>query len=284
LNKYYSFFKIYKNKGFRKLKFFFLQLFKLFKYDNLNIINESCAFFSKGKTTKFKNKVGAPSFLIIKKKRKKNLIKLISYINVVHMLYGSFYLNYKNKNNVVLKYYFYFYNFVLKIFVKLLNNFKFIVLGKFKLNIEKFIWFKIFLIFSYYRKVLNNKLYKSVKFKVAAAKYNLVNIKFNYFLKKMPENRKKRVNETLDSVIKDFKLRFMYVKKIKKYKIGNYFFYLKLSKLKKIYRRLYFKLGRMLHFKKKNILKVSKLMSFIRSNKLKKKMVFKLVGLKRIIL
>jgi hypothetical protein len=109
-------------------------------------------------------------------------------------------------------------------------------------------------------------------------------MKFGHFFKKMSEQRKVLFNGALDVTIKDFKQRFPYVKKIKKYKIGNYFFYLKLNKLKKMYSRLYFKLGRMRHFQKTNILKVSKLMSFIRSNKLKKKRVFKFVGLKRIIL
>jgi hypothetical protein len=175
----------------------------------------------------------------------------------------------------------------------LLNNFKFIVLGKFKLNVERFIWFKIFLIFSYYRRVLAKnirgegpykRLYKDIKLKTAAAKHNAVNAKFNCFIKKMSELQKKRANEKLDFAVNNFKSRFMYVKKIRRYKIGCYFFHLKLNKLKKMYSRLYFKLGRMQHFRKKNVLKVDKLMSFIRSNKLKKKKVFKFVGLQDITL
>jgi hypothetical protein len=79
LNKCYSFFKIYKSRDIRKLKFFFTRLIKLLRYDDFNVINKSCAFLGKGKMVKFKSKVEAPSFLIAKKKKKK--------VNKINFLY-----------------------------------------------------------------------------------------------------------------------------------------------------------------------------------------------------
>lgn len=75
----------------------------------------------------------------LKKKKIINGIKLNFFVNYLYRLYTNNYLNYKNKNNIILKYYFYFYNFIIKIFIKLLNNFKFIILNKYNYMVQKFI-------------------------------------------------------------------------------------------------------------------------------------------------
>jgi hypothetical protein len=135
LNKYLSNFKIYKKK--KRLKLFFINLIQSLKYNDSYFFNKSY-FYLINKKIKLKYKI--KNYYFNKKEQpKRNAIKLNFFINYFYRLYVNQYLNYKNKNNILLKYYFYFYNFIIKIFIKLLNNFKFIILNKYNNIIKKFI-------------------------------------------------------------------------------------------------------------------------------------------------
>jgi hypothetical protein len=70
----------------------------------------------------------------LNKNKKKALIKLHTFINYFSQLYLNQYLNSNKKQNIVLKQYFYFYSYIMKIFIKLLNNFKFVLFDKFNKN------------------------------------------------------------------------------------------------------------------------------------------------------
>jgi hypothetical protein len=58
---------------------------------------------------------------------------------------------------------------------------------------------------------------------------------------------------------KTLSLRFILIKKIKLYKKGNYFFFLTLNKLKKIYLQLNYKINKIKYFKENKMLKMHKL-------------------------
>ena len=65
--------------------------------------------------------------------------KINIYINYLYKLYVQYYYISKQFNNVILKYYFYFYNFIIKIFIKILNNFKVFLLNESNIIIKNFI-------------------------------------------------------------------------------------------------------------------------------------------------
>ena len=123
-NKYLSIFKIYRNK--KKLKWFFINFIQSLKYNDCYFFNKSW-FYLINKKIKVKYKIN--NLLEKKQLRQKNSIKLNFFVNYFYRLFINQYLNYKNKNNIILKYYFYFYNFIIKIFIKMtcfLSNFRFI--------------------------------------------------------------------------------------------------------------------------------------------------------------
>ena len=290
LNKYLSNFKIYKNR--KKLKWFFINLIQSLKYNDSYFFNKS-SFYLKNKKMKLKYRMKNYFSNKLKERKIINGIKLNFFVNYLYRLYTNNYLNYKNKNNIILKYYFYFYNFIIKIFIKLLNNFKFIILNKYTYMVKKFIWFKIFLIFSYYRKILVNSLLEkrgnklkfnslidNIKWKKKQIRNKIVTLKFNCFIKHLPEWRKKFVIEKFKFFKKNLNLRFRLIRKIKRYKKGNYFHFLKLNKLKKIYLKLNYKIGKMKYFKNKKKLEIYRLLKFIKNNKLKKRRIFKLLDIK----
>ena len=301
LNKFLNNFKVYKNKNNNKLKWFIIKLVQSLKCNNFYLLNKLLATYkNKNVLLKYKEE----SLLFIRHLKKKKLVKINFFIGLFYRLYNSYYLNYKSKNNVLLKNYFYFYNFIIKIFLKLFSSFKFIILNAhFKFNknnlIRNFIQFKLILIFFYYKKILSCSIFKNSKLKKkkiinkiltlnvksnsSFAKNKVLNLKFNNFIQNIPEWRRKFINEKLSFFIKKLNARAFFIKKLKRYKKGDYFFFLKLNKLKEIYNRLYFKLNRMKSFKKKNILNMYKLFRFINNNKLKKKKVFKFLklGLKK---
>jgi len=121
---------------------------------------------------------------------------------------------------------------------------------------------------------------QNLKWKTRKIKDKILSLKFNCFIKNLPKWRKKLINERFSTFKKTLNLRFILIKKIRLYKKGNYFIFLTLNKLKKIYLRLNYKINKMKYFKENNILKMYKLWKFIKNNKLKKKPILKLLGLK----
>jgi hypothetical protein len=249
----------------------------------------------------FKLKYKTNNLFYFKKENTQNkFIKLNFFINYLFKFYVSKNLSINNEYNIILKYYFYFYNFIIKIFVKLLYNLKLIILNKYNLDqaMKKFIWVKIFLVFLYYRKILINNIYsklinknnkqsyklrkliKNIYFKRNVIKNSLITTKFNFFIKKLPQWRKKVVNEKLNKFLKTLRMRISLISKITYYKNGNYFIFLRVNKLKQIHRRLINKMNKMKNFKNLGILKKPKLIGFIKNNKLKPKRVFNFIGLK----
>jgi hypothetical protein len=227
----------------------------------------------------------------LNKNKKKALIKLHTFINYFSQLYLNQYLNSNKKQNIVLKQYFYFYSYIMKIFIKLLNNFKFVLFDKFNKNnsiIFKLIWIRIFLIFLYYKKFVIfkkkriskiNFLIDNLKLKKDLLKVNKINFYFKYFMKNLPEWRKKIVNEKIKKFKINLQLRLKYIKLIRVYKNGKDFIFFNLFKLRKIYLRLKYKIKRMQKYKKKGTLKKYKLMYFIKRNNLKKHYILRLLGL-----
>jgi len=176
----------------------------------------------------------------------------------------------------------------MKIFIKLLNNFKFILLNKNNSIISKIIWFKIFLIFLYYKKFVIyrkksirkiNNLVKYLKLKNNLLSNYKTNFNYKYFLKNSPEWRKKIVIEKVQKFKNKLQLRLKYIKKIKLYKKGKDFIFFNFFKLRKTHLRLQRKIKKMENFKKRGVLKKYKLMYFIKRNNLKTNYILKLLGL-----
>lgn len=191
----------------------------------------------------------------------------------------------------MLQYYFYFYNFIIKIFIKLFYSFKFLIFSKNSIVIKKIIWFKIMLIFLYYKKIIingkkfkkrgaYNKLIKKFKLNGLRLTNKLLSLKVKFYIKNLPEWKKKFVTGRMQKFTKSLSLRLKLLRQIKLYKKGGYFYFLRVKKLKQIYTRLAFKIKRMKSFKSRGVLKMFKLMKFIKNNKLKKKSIFRVVGVR----
>lgn len=258
------------------LKFCFIKQKKRINFGKFSFLNKSF-FFSKNKR---KNLIFKENELILK--HKGLLIRSIFYFKFFGYIYIKHYLNCKNKNNILLKYYFYFYDFIIKIFIKLLNNFKFIILNKaLKGNLVKnFIWFKIAIIFLYYKKIIinkmSNKLIRNFNLKATLAKFSKSENKLNFFLKNSSEFQKKIANEKLGLFKEDLDLRLDLVKKIKHYKkSSNSYYFFRLKVLQKIYSSLDEKINEFKKQKENGSLKLNKLYKFIKNSKLKKQVILK---------
>jgi len=107
-----------------------------------------------------------------------------------------------------------------------------------------------------------------------------LNLSLKFYMKNLSELQKKIVTEKMLLFSKNLKLRLNLLKKIKFYKKGHYFYFLKIYKLKNIYSKIIFKINKMKEFKKEGVLKMRKLDKLIKNNKLKKKNVYKAIGLK----
>lgn len=287
LNRFFSSFKfLLKKKRWHRhsLKWFFTKLIYRLKYNNLGLLNPFI-FSLLSKKVKIKNKA---SFLFSNLKKKK-VLKLHFFLNYFYRAFVNQRLNYAAGKSIVLQYYFYFYNFIIKIFIKLFYSFKFLIFSKNNIVIKKIIWFKILLIFLYYKKIIingkklkkrkaYNKLIKNFKYKSLRLTNKLLNLKLKFYIKGLPEWKKKFVTGRMQKFSKNLNLRLSLIRQIKLYKKGSYFYFLRVKKLKQIYARLVLKIKKMQSFQKNRSLKMFKLMKFIKNNKLKRYSIFRVVG------
>jgi hypothetical protein len=281
LNRRFKDMKIYKKAWNSKFKAHVKVAIQLLKEGSTSFFSK-LLFFSGSNKLKF-----SVTYEAFKEEEEEKpcLIKLNFFFNLAYRLYAGQRISRVNSSSILLKYYLYFYNFIIKTFIKLLNNFKFIIFNKHSLLVKHAIWFKIFLIFYYYKKILINKFfggrYKRSLFRLKKnVNVRLISSRFSKFIGRVSIWRKKIINERLSNFLKEESYRLKLIKKIKRFKKGRYFIYLRVNGLKKIYNKLSYKINKMAGFKKSGILKTHKLKKFIINNKLKQKSVLKFLKLK----